>query len=308
MFRFVEPAALYLLAAIPLLLFFFASARRARRRALQDFGRLELLQKLFRSVSEGRQLLRFGLALAGALFVVLALARPQFGSRLETVQRRGQDVVVALDLSLSMLAEDIQPNRLAKAKFAVSRFIDLLGGDRIGLVGFAGEAFIQCPLTLDYGAAKLFLRAMGPDIMPVPGTSLSKAITKSLQLLEASQTKNKILVLLTDGEDHEEGIDAAAAQAADRGVVIYAIGIGSLEGTPIPELDSNGRSRGFKKDEQGNIVMTRLNDSNLRILAEETQGRFYLASPGGAELEEIADEIAGMDQSTLLSQQFVQYE
>ena len=193
MFRFFEPSALYLLLLIPVLLFFFASARRARGRALREFGDIELLQKLFRAVSERRQVSRFGLALLGVSFLVLALARPQFGSRLETVERKGQVVVVALDLSKSMLAEDIQPNRLEKSKFAVSRFIDLLGGDRIGLVGFAGEAFIQCPLTLDYGAAKLFLNAMGPDIMPVPGTSLSEAVTKSLQLLASSQTNQKIM-------------------------------------------------------------------------------------------------------------------
>ena len=308
MFRLVEPSALYLLLLIPVLLFFFASARRARTRALQEFGDIKLLRKLFRAVSERRQVVRFGLALWGAGFLVLALARPQFGSRLETVERKGQDVVVALDLSESMLAEDIQPNRLEKSKFAISRFIDLLGGDRIGLVGFAGEAFIQCPLTLDYGAAKLFLNAMGPDIMPVPGTSLGEAVTKSLQLLESSQTNQKILVMITDGEDHGERVAQAAAQAAQQGVVIYAIGIGSVGGTPIPEIDSNGNSQGFKKDDQGNIVMTRLDDRSLRILAEETRGRFFLASPGGSELETIAEEISSFEESTLLAQQFVQYE
>lgn len=308
MFRFHTPSALYLLFLIPLLVFFFLTARRARRHALQEFGELALIRKLFRAVSEQRQIARFGLALLGTIFLVIALARPQFGSRLETVERKGQDVVIALDLSKSMLAQDIRPNRLQKSKFAISQFIDLLDGDRIGLVGFAGEAFIQCPLTLDYGAAKLFLNAMAPDIMPVPGTALSEAVSKSLELLESSESKQKVLILITDGEDHGEGIDEVASKAADQGVVIYAIGVGSPQGTPIPLLDSQGHNQGFKKDDQGNVVITRLNDAPLRTLAEQTQGKFFIATPGGSELEEIAKQIAGFGNSTLASKQFVQYE
>ncbi|MFQ5738411.1 MAG: VWA domain-containing protein [Acidobacteriota bacterium] len=306
MFRFAAPQSLYGLALIPVLVLFFLWAFRHRRRALESFGNLELMARLCQGVSRRRRLLKSALLVSAFGFLMLALARPQFGTRLQTVKREGQDVVIALDVSLSMRAEDIRPSRLEKAKHAISSFIDLLKGDRVALVAFAGEAFVQCPLTLDHGAAKMFLAAMDTDLIPLPGTALAEAIRKSLSLFK-SQHSHKILILITDGEDHSGDLIGVARESAQQGVVIYCVGIGSPQGTPIPLYDSKGRSEGFKKDQKDQVVMTRLDEMSLQKIALETEGKYYRASPGEAELEKIYDDISKMDQKTVSSQQFTQF-
>jgi Ca-activated chloride channel family protein len=307
-FRFASIHALVLLVLVPALAVFFVYAFREKRRILSLFGNLDLVGHLAGSVSVKRQRAKAALQTAAVLFFVLALARPQFGTKLKTVQREGQDVFIALDVSLSMTAEDIKPNRLDKAKHEIGSFIDKLQGDRIGLIAFSGKAFIQCPLTLDYGAAKMFLDAMTPDLIPVPGTAMAEAITKAAGSFVGQERKHKILILITDGEDHEGKPLEAAKAAAKEGVVIDAVGIGYSQGVPIPLYDERGFSSGFKKDRNGEVVMTKLDEITLQKIVLETGGKYYRATPGESELDKIYSDLSKMEKKTLASKQFAQYE
>jgi Ca-activated chloride channel family protein len=216
--------------------------------------------------------------------------------------------MVAIDVSTSMLAEDIKPSRLEKAKHEVSKLIDILQGDRIGLIAFAGIAHIQCPLTLDYSAAKLFLNIMNPDLIPQPGTAIGEAIRKAITAFSREERKHKVLILITDGEDHESDPLEAAKEAEKEGIIVYTVGLGSPQGVPIPLYGKNGIQSGFKKDRQGNIVTTKLDILTLQKIAYETGGKYYLASTGEAELDDIYSEIAEMEKKELTSKHFSQYE
>ena len=216
--------------------------------------------------------------------------------------------MIALDVSLSMLAEDIKPNRLEKAKHEIGSLIDKLQGDRIGLIAFAGKAFIQCPLTLDYGATKMFLDIMAPDLIPVPGTAISEALQKAVMSFVEKERRHKILILITDGEDHIGKPVEMAQMASKEGVVIYCVGIGSSQGVPIPIIDERGNRVGFKKDRNGEVVMTKLDELTLEKIALETGGKYYRASPGEVELNRIYEDISQMDKKELSSQQFAQFE
>ena len=308
MLRFAEVEFLYLLGLIPILFVFFLWSFRQKRKALLRFGGPTLTERMTGSASRQRQWLKATLLLLGVVLLVVAGARPQFGSKLETIEREGQDIVIALDVSLSMLARDIQPDRLQKAKHAMRSLIDMSEGDRIGLIAFAGEAFVQCPLTLDKRAATMLLNSMGPDLVPVPGTALTAAVQKSLTLFPEQEEKHKVLILMTDGEGHIGEPLEAAKEAADQGVRIYTVGIGSTQGTPIPLQEAKEARRGFKKDGEGEVVMTRLDEVTLREVAERTGGKYYRASPGVTELEELYADIAGMDKKTLSSLQVTQFE
>ena len=308
MFRFSEPQVLYLLLLLPLLLTFLFWVARQKQRALNITVGSSMAPRLTESFSSRRQWAKGILLVASLGILLVALARPQFGTRMETVQRKGQDVVIVLDLSLSMLAQDIQPNRLQKAKHAIGTLINLLEGDRVGLVGFAGKAFVQCPLTLDYGAAKMLLAAMDPGLIPVPGTAMAEALRKGLELFSSNEKQHKVLILITDGEDHEGEPVKVARAGASQGVIIHTVGIGSLQGTPIPVSDAEGRVQGFKKDRYGEVVMTRLDEGVLREVADATGGTYYRASPAESELEKIHTDVASMDKKQLSSLQVSQYE
>jgi Ca-activated chloride channel family protein len=308
MFRFGLDTALYLYLLVPVLLLALWVALRAKRRAMDRFGDSRLLQQLAHGVSRRAQAAKVVLLLATVILLVTALARPQFGTRVETVRREGMDIVVALDLSNSMLAEDITPNRLERAKLAVSQLIDRLEGDRIGLVAFAGEAFVQCPLTVDYAAAKLFLNAMEPDLIPVQGTDLGAALSVALDAFGQESSQYRVLVVITDGEDHEGQIDEATDRAAELGVRAFTVGFGSTEGVPIPEFDSSGRRTGFKRDANGNVITTSLDEATLIQIADRTGGAYYRASARGSELRALADEITSMTGREIEAQQVTQFE
>jgi len=308
MVRFANGEWSFLLLLIPLLGVFFWWVFRAKQRALARFGSLPLMAKLTQSTSRRRQMVKAGFLLGVAALLILALLRPQIGTRLEEVKREGQDIIIALDVSKSMLAEDIRPNRLEKAKKEIAGIIDRLEGDRIGLVAFAGNAFVQCPLTLDYGAAKIFLDIMDPSIIPTPGTAVGQAIAAAVKAFDQEDRQHKVLLIITDGEDHEESALEQAQEAAQQGIVIYTVGIGSLEGVPIPQLDERGRQVGFLKNEKGEAVLSKLNEILLEKIALETNGKYYRATPGEAELDAIYEAIAGMEKKELASLQFSQYE
>jgi len=283
-------------------------AFKAKKRAMKRFGNLELLQKLNQSTSRGRQVGKVALILAAIAFMVFSVARPQIGTKLEEVKREGVDIIIALDVSLSMMAQDIQPSRLAKAKHEVSTFIDHLQGDRIGLIAFSGVAFVQCPLTLDYGAAKMFLDILDPSLIPTPGTAIGQAISKAIESFEQKERKHKVLVLITDGEDHEGDVMKYAEEAERQGIVIYCLGIGSPKGEPIPVSEQGDVGVGFKKDRQGEVVITKLDEVSLEKIALQTNGKYYRSTSGEEELNKIYGEISKMERKELGSMQYSQFE
>jgi Ca-activated chloride channel family protein len=307
-FQFGSDQALYGYLLVPLLIVFLWFAVRLKRRALARFGEGELVKRLSQTVSRRRQDAKLVLLVVAVAALVTALARPQFGTRVETVRRQGQDIVVALDLSNSMLAEDIAPNRLQKARLAMAQLISRLDGDRIGLIAFAGEAFVQCPLTVDYAAATLFLNAMEPAIVPVQGTNLGAALETALGAFDAEESQHRMIIVITDGEDHEGEIDGAVERAVDAGIEIYTVGIGSPDGVPIPDYDEQGRRSGFKRDAQGNVVTTRLDEATLQRIATQTGGRYMRATGRGRELDSLTDEIASMEGREIEAQQVTQFE
>lgn len=295
MFRFAASEMLLAYGLVPLCVAVLWWAHRRTRRDLSRFGESALVARLTATINRRSRAAKAVLLVVTMALIVTALGRPQFGSRVETVRREGQDIMVALDLSASMAAEDIAPNRLDKAKFAIADLIARLEGDRVGLVAFAGEAFVQSPLTLDYGAATLFLNAMDTSMISVQGTNLGQAIDVALQAFAETDRRHRVLVVITDGEDHEGEVDAALERAIDEGVQIYAVGIGSTEGVPIPDVGQDGTPQGFTRDTDGTVVTTRLAEATLQRLAARTDGAYYHASPGGSELLLLAEELSTAD-------------
>lgn len=308
MFRFADSTWLMTLLLVPGLVGLIVFAARRRKVALDAFGESELVQKLTSSVSLLARRVKSVLQVAAIAFIAVALARPQFGTRVETVRSVGQDIVVAVDLSQSMLAEDVAPNRIERARLVILRLMGNLDGDRIGLVAFAADAFVQSPLTVDYSAAGMFLNAMHPDIMPVQGTDLGAALRVSLDALDQGARDARVIVVVTDGEDHEGTFDAEVARAIESGVQIHLVGIGSAEGVPIPEFDAQGRRGGFLRDEEGTVVTTRLDEATLRGIAERTGGRFVRAGVGGTAFEDLVDELARVDGEAVDERQVTQFE
>lgn len=305
--RFGAPYMFWLLWLVPLLAGFFLYAFRKKRRAMARFAQVEMLRRMTGSISRGRQILKAFLILLVACFAVLALARPQFGTKMELMRRKGLDVAVAVDVSLSMYAEDIKPNRMARSKQEIGKFVDRLGGDRVALVAFAGEAFLQCPFTSDYGAFKIFLDVLGPELIPTPGTDIAGAIETSLKAFDPKDRKYRVLVLLTDGEDHSGRAEKMAEEAAKEGVAIYTVGIGLPSGVPIPLKDEQGNVV-YKKDRNGNVVTTKLDEVLLQKIALATNGRYYHAEPGRFELEDVLREIEKMEKRELDTERLSQYE
>lgn len=306
MFRFAAQEFLLTLFFVPLAATFVWYAVAARRTALKKLGNPQILARLTESLNMTGRKIRIALLFPTLGFLALALARPQFGTRMETVQREGQDIVVAIDVSASMLAEDITPNRLERAKFAVNTLINRLQGDRVAIVAFAGDAFVQTPLTIDYAAATMFLTSMSPEIIPVPGTNLAKALDVSLDAFAADVEQHRVLILITDGEDHEGDFQERIDRARNEGVTIFAVGMGSTDGVPIPAFDRNGRRTGFRRDRAGNVVTTRLDEATLRNIAEGTGGR-YLRAATGRDLDQLADEISEMDGRQFEARQVTQF-
>jgi Ca-activated chloride channel family protein len=305
--RFADAHFLWLLALIPALALFFAWALWRTKRRLRRFAEPEMLRRLTAGNSLPRQLFKMMLVLAAALFLVLALARPQWGSKMELVQRKGLDVVIAVDVSLSMLAEDIRPNRLVRSKQEIQRFVERLEGDRAALVAFAGDAFLQCPLTSDYAAFRIFLDVLEPGLIDAPGTNIARAMEEGLKAFPAGEGKHRVMVLLTDGEDHGGRALKIAEAAANEGVIIYTVGIGSLTGVPIPIRDGSGQ-RVYKRDLRGDIVSTRLDPDLLAQIARATGGEFYHAQPGRFELLDVLKKINAMEKRTYDAEQISRFE
>jgi Ca-activated chloride channel family protein len=293
MFRFNDPTWLWALTLVPLFGALVLSAAKSRRRALERFADAVLVEKLTSSVNVVARRWKAVLQVLAVGLLAVALARPQFGSRVETVRSSGQDILIAVDLSQSMLAEDVAPNRLERARLAVLRLMERLDGDRIGLVAFAADAFVQSPLTLDYRAAGMFLNAMSPDMMPVQGTDLGAALRVSTEALEKGARESRVLILVTDAEDHES--DFADGLAGLEGVEVFVVVIGSNEGAPIPVYDEQGNRQGFLRDEEGSVVTSRVGEETLRDFAGLTNATIVRATQDGTALDDLIDQIASGD-------------
>ncbi len=285
------PAVLSLLTLVPVAALFFVWALRRRRLALQRFAEARLLPTLTPDLDVRRQRWRAAMLLAALALLVLSLAGPQWGFHWEEVHREGVDLIVALDTSRSMLAEDVKPNRLGRAKLAVEDLVKQLHGDRIGLVAFAGSAFVQCPLTLDYEAFSESLRAVDVGIIPKGGTALAEAINAGVDALEEHQGKHEALILITDGEDHDGRVDEAAKQAADKGIKIYTVGIGTPGGDLIPVTVDGHQA--FLKDRKGNVVKSRLDDETLKQVATTTGGAYVHGEGPAIGLDEVYNTYIG---------------
>lgn len=292
MFRFNDPTWLWALVLAPLLALLLWNAATNRQRALERFADLELARRLTSSVNHVARRWKGVFQVTAVALLAVSAARPQFGSRVETVRSVGQDIVVAVDLSQSMLAEDVVPNRLERARFAILRLMEQLDGDRIGLVAFAADAFVQSPLTIDYSAAGMFLSAMEPDLMPIQGTDLGAALRVSLDALEEGARDARVLILVTDAEDHEESYAGELERLREMGVQLHVVVVGSTEGVPIPVFDDAGVQQGFLRDEEGSVVTTRVGEATLNALARDAGATVVRAGAGGTEFEDFVDEIA----------------
>jgi Ca-activated chloride channel family protein len=294
--------------AVPLLAVFLFWSLSSRRRRLERFISPSLAPQLTEEFSRWKAALRVVLLLGFFAFGILALARPQWGAKLETVRRHGVDIIVGLDTSYSMNTEDVAPNRLAKAKSEIQALLGSLRGDRIGIVTFAGSAVVECPLTLDYGAASLFLDVANTEIVPEPGTSLAAAIETATSAFIAKERKYKVLILFTDGEDLEGQVDSAADKAKDAGVIIYAVGIGTPQGKPIPIRDPKGDIVEYRKDPSGQVVISSLDERSLAEIASRTGGRYFRATTSENEIDSLYDDISKLEKKELESRLYQNYE
>ena len=306
MFKFAHTYYFYLFLLVPALTAVFIWYLLWRRNALSRFGEWAIVRQLLPEASVPKLVLKFALAMLAAAFLVLTLAGPQTGSRIEKAHRKGIDLMIALDVSNSMLAEDIKPNRLERSKQSILRLIDQLDGDRIGIIVFAGKAYTQLPITTDYAAAKLFVSAISTDIIPTQGTAIGDAITRAIA--SYGDTKNnKAIIIITDGEDHQGDVLEQAETAAKAGILIYTIGMGLPDGAPIPVY--NGKvMTGYKKDGSGNIIVSRLDEALLQQIATAGKGIYVRASNSEAGLRPIMEEIGKIQETEIESRQFTDYE
>ena len=287
MFRFAHIEFLWLLLAIPVLVALHIWITRRKRQQLQLFGDPELMAELMPNASRIRPHVKFALMLTALSLLIIGIARPQYGTKEQTVKRQGIEVMIALDISNSMLAEDVAPNRLERAKQMLSKLVDQMVDDKLGLVVFAGDAFTQIPITCDYVSAKMYLQSITPELIPAQGTAIGKAITTCVSSFGTEDTeKSRAIILITDGENHEDDAQAAAKMAKEKGIHVFVVGIGKPEGSPIPD----GRG-GFKKDRQGTVVVSRLSEDMCQEVAAAGGGMYVRADNSNTATRALEKEI-----------------
>jgi Ca-activated chloride channel homolog len=306
MFRFGHPEYLYLLVIIPVLAFMQLYFQHQRKKKLQRFGNTELLSHLMPDVSFIRPAVKFYLLLMAAAAIIVTLASPQFGTKLETVKRKGIELMIALDVSNSMNATDVEPSRLDRAKLAIERLTGKLVNDRIGLIVFAGEAYVQLPITSDYASARLFLSSITTDIVPTQGTAIGSAINLASISFSQQEDVNRAIVVITDGENHENDAIEAAEAARKKGIKVYTVGMGSPDGAPIP-VSPNNRSN-FMKDKQGNVIITKMNTALLKQIAQAGEGEYIPANNIRRGINNLIDELGELDKKELESKVYSDYD
>lgn len=307
--RLAAGRRLWLLAVVGLLAVAGAASLVRRRRALREACGA-LAGRVAPAANLSRPAARLWLSLGGLALLALALAQPQCGTRAELTKRWGADLVVVLDVSRSMEARDVRPSRLERARLEVGALLDRLKGDRVGVVVFAGEAFVQCPLTTDYDAARLFLRAVGPDAVPQQGTALANALLGAKELLEAEErgVRGKVVLLVSDGEDHDGQVASAVSALADAGVRLHVLAVGTPDGAPIPIVGARGETAGWRRDRRGNPVSTRLDEATLKMVADRGGGKLFVAGDPGRGLDALVAALGEVERGELGERLTVTYE
>lgn len=293
MLYFARPVFLYLLILLPLIPLVYGLLRIARRKRIARLGQPELVRQLMPSWSSARGWFKTVLFTCGFACVALGMSRPQMGAKLKEHETRGAEIMICLDVSNSMMAKDFTPSRLERAKMAVARLTDKLSSDRIGLIVFAGESFVQLPITADFVSAKMFLNSISTSSVPVQGTAMGDAILTAVKGFSPQSEKSRAIILITDGENHEDDPVAAAQTAAGMGIKVYAVGVGSAEGQPIETRD------GLMKDSEGNIVVTKLDEKTLREVARAGNGAYVRASDEEFGLNPVIEDIRRMEDEEL---------
>lgn len=307
MFRFQHIDFLWALLLIPFFVLIFILYVNWRKRSIAKFGDNILMKRLMPDISTGKPVLKFFLFCLAYIFLILGIANPQIGTKLEEVKREGVDLIIALDVSNSMLAEDLSPNRLERAKRAIEQLVDKLHNDRIGIIVFGGQAYTQLPVTTDYAAAKLFLSTISTDLIPTQGTAIGAAIALAMESFDFKNNSGKSIVIITDGEDHEGEVMEEIKAATEKQVVIHTIGMGSAQGAPIP-VYKQGHQLGFKKDRDGNTVVTKLNEEMLAQIASSGNGMYVRASNAESGLNLILDKINTMEKAEFGTKIYTDYE
>lgn len=307
MFRFEHNWMLWSLLLVPLMVILFGLVKMWRKKARARFAEEILFEQLIPGYSNLKYRLKFSLFLIGFILLLIGLANPQIGSKLEEVKREGIDLIVAIDVSNSMKAEDLSPNRLENAKRAMLQLVQELKGDRLGIIVFAGKAYTQLPVTTDYSAAKLFLNTIDTDIIPTQGTAIGAAIELAEESYDYEQGGNKVLIVVSDGENHEDDAIEAAESANKKGIKIYTIGMGSPNGAPIPVF-KRGKKAGYRQTEDGSTVVSSLNEEMLGQIAAAGNGAYIRASNANTGFREILDELSGLEKAEFESKMYTDYE
>ncbi len=307
MLRFENIEFLYGLLLIPVFIFVYWMMKRWKTKAMKSLGDLPIISRLISGLSRSRPVLKFIILMLAYVFLIIGIANPQIGSKLKEAKRKGIDLVIALDVSNSMLAEDITPNRLERAKQAVSKLISRLEGDRVGMIIFAGNAYLQLPITTDYAAAKMFLSTISTKTVPAQGTAIGKAIETAVNAFDDND-HSKAIVIITDGENHEDDAIEQARLASEKGIKVYTLGMGLAEGAPIPIYNKFGNQEGFKKDNQNQTVITKLNETMLQQIASAGNGIYVRANNTKAGLDKIFDKINEMEETEFEAQIYSDYE
>ena len=306
MFRFENIDFYYLFLAIPIIFILLLINRVRRKNALKSLGNTTVVNTLMPRVSKYKVWIKFCLLCFALAGIILSIMKPQFGTTLQEVKREGVEVIIALDISNSMLAEDIKPNRLERAKRIIDKMIDKMYTDKIGLVMFAGESFLQLPLTSDYSAAKLLVNSVSTELIPSQGTAIGAAIDLSIESFSEDET-SKVLLIITDGENHEDDAINKANKASENGIIIHTIGMGSVDGGPIPDY-VNRRNVGYKKDNSGNTIITKLDDKMLSQLASTANGQFFRSDATDIDLSKVLEIINDMDKTEFETKKYSNYD
>ena len=305
MFRFANPDFLYLFFLLPVLVAVYLYYNHRRRQNIRKYGDPPLLQELMPTVSKYRPDVKFWLTFAALALTIFMLARPQFGSKMETVKRSGVEAVIALDISNSMLAEDVTPSRLEKAKKLISRLVDTFNNDKVGMIVFAGEAFTQLPITSDYVSAKMFLESINPSLITTQGTDIGAAIRLAMKSFTPNDGIGRAIVVITDGENHEGGAIEAAKEAAEKNMQVFILGIGSPDGSPIPEERGSNH---FRKDKEGNVIVTRLNEQMCQEIAKAGNGMYIRVDNSNSAEKILNEEISKLAKTDVESQVFTDFD
>ena len=305
MFRFANPQYLYLLIIVPLIWGLYLYGEYRRRRNLKKFGKEDVLSPLMPDISRYRPGLKFFLLQLAFILLILVIARPQMGSKLETVKKQGVEIEIVLDVSNSMMARDVSPSRLDKAKMMLSKLVDELSNDKIGLIVFAGDAYTQLPITSDFVSAKMFLSSIDTKMVPSQGTAIGRAINLAANSFTQDESADKAIIVITDAENHEDDAVGAAKEAASRGIRVDVVGIGTPSGSPIP---INGSTSNFYKDKDGNVVITKLNESLGQEIAQAGSGIYVSADNTNRALRALTAEVRKMKKSDVESKVYSEYE